>query len=146
MGGAEGARGAEYRERVLGEKRRLLAGLATPRQEQERALSEVLHENAGSQFGQAHRLSKVRDIGGFRRAVPIRTHEDLMPWITRAIAGEPNVLTAEEPVLYFSSSGTTGREKAIPVTTTYMRRCFLPFYFASFARLVEHYPQAFGAD
>jgi hypothetical protein len=62
------------------------------------------------------------------------------------MAGESNVLTADDPVVYFSSSGSTGREKHIPVTRTYMQRCFLPFYYASFAVLLKAIPQAVVPD
>jgi GH3 auxin-responsive promoter len=144
--GGAAPRGRDYRERVLAEKRRLLSTLSNPVDWQRRVLDEVLAENAGTEFGQAHSLADVRDPRDLRRAVPIRTHEELMPWIERMIAGEPNLLTADEPVVYFSSSGTTGREKHIPITRTYMRRCFLPFYYASFARVVEHHPSLLAGD
>lgn len=139
-------RGEDYRQRVLGEKRRLLASLAAPRQEQERVLAEVLRDNADCEFAQTHGLAKVGDIDRFREAVPIRTPADFMPWIARTVAGERNLLTADEPIVYFSSSGTTGPEKKIPVTRSYLTRCFLPFYFASFARLVEHHAGAMAVD
>jgi hypothetical protein len=84
----------------------------------------------------------VRTTADYRRAVPIRTHEELMPWISRAMSGNQNVLTADDPVVYFSSSGSTGREKHIPITATYMRRIFLPFYYASFASLIQTLPDA----
>lgn len=69
-----------------------------------------------------------------------------MPWIERGMSGESGVLTTEDPVMYFSSSGSTGREKHIPVTPSYMRRCFLPFYHASFAVLLQAMPQALSAS
>ncbi|MGH2954045.1 MAG: GH3 family domain-containing protein [Solirubrobacterales bacterium] len=139
-------RGEEYRRRVLEEKRRLESTLSEPAEWQRRVLDEVLSENAGTEFGAAHGLASVSGPDELRRAVPIRTHEELMPWIERVIAGEPNLLTADEPVVYFSSSGTTGREKHIPVTRSYMRRCFLPFYYATFARVVEHHPGLLAGD
>jgi hypothetical protein len=132
--------GQDHRKRVLAEKRRLLSTLSDPVDWQRQVLREVMSENAATEFGRAHSLADVRDPFDLRRAVPIRTHEELMPWIERMIAGEPGVLTADEPVVYFSSSGTTGREKHIPITRTYMHRCFLPFYYATFARVIEHHP------
>ena len=36
-------------------------------------------------------------------------------------AGEPNVLTAERPLMFATTSGTTGRAKYIPVTPSYLR-------------------------
>jgi hypothetical protein len=136
----------EFRSRALNERRRLLRAMPDPRAEQDRVLEDVLRANGGTDFGRDHGLERIRGSYDFRRAVPIRTHEQMMPWIERAIAGQPNVLTADTPIAYFSSSGTTGREKHIPVTHTYLRTCFLPFYYAGFARVLEHFPAALIAD
>jgi hypothetical protein len=136
----------DYRAKALSARARLLQALPDPRGEQDLLLLKVLRANGSTEFAREHGLDSVRDIDAFRRVVPIRTHEQMMPWIERAIAGEPNVLTADAPVAYFSSSGTTGREKHIPVTQTYLRTCFLPFYYAGFARVLEHFPSALAAD
>jgi GH3 auxin-responsive promoter len=128
-------------ESVRSEHRRLLATLDRPEAVQSDLLVEILAVNAATDYGQLHGLPGVRTVDEYRHAVPIRTHEELMPWIERAMAGERNVLTADDPVVYFSSSGSTGREKHIPVTRTYMRKVFLPFYLASFAVLMEAMPQ-----
>ncbi|MEV6964069.1 GH3 auxin-responsive promoter family protein [Hamadaea sp. NPDC051192] len=132
----------DYTDRVRAAKQRLLNRLAEPMLAQHEVLQEVLTANSATEFGTEHDLAAVHSVDDLRRRVPIRTHEEYMPWIERAIAGEPKILTAEDPVVYFSSSGTTGREKHIPVTRTYMRDCFLPFYYACFARVVEHHPEA----
>lgn len=122
--------------RVRAEHRRLLESLDRPEETQRDLLTRILAHNAGTAFGREHGLAAVRTVDELRRAVPIRTHEELMPWIERAMDGEPGVLTADDPVVYFSSSGSTGREKHIPVTRTYMRETFLPFYHAAFASLL----------
>ncbi|CAM5407815.1 hypothetical protein SVIOM342S_10362 [Streptomyces violaceorubidus] len=124
--------------RVQAAHRRLLDSLDRPEETQRELLTRILKHNAGTVFGHEHGLSGVRTVGELRRAVPIRTHEELMPWIERAMDG--NVLTADDPAAYFSSSGSTGREKHIPVTRTYMRRFFLPFYHAAFAPLLGTLP------
>ncbi|GAA0553151.1 hypothetical protein GCM10010172_39610 [Paractinoplanes ferrugineus] len=128
-------------DRVLTEQQRLLSTLERPEQVQSELLAGILATNQDTDYSRVHALSKVGDADEYRRAVPIRTHEDLMPWIDRMLAGESRVLTAEDPVMYFSSSGSTGREKHIPVTPSYMREVFLPFYYASFGVLVRSMPQ-----
>ncbi|GGZ50203.1 hypothetical protein GCM10010387_50690 [Streptomyces inusitatus] len=128
-------------ERIRAEHRRLLDSLNRPDEVQHELLARILEQNADTSFGREHGLSAVRTIGELRRAVPIRTHESLMPWIERAMRGEPKVLTDDDPVVYFSSSGTTGKEKHIPVTRSYMRHTFLPFYYAAFAPLLHTLPQ-----
>ncbi|MEV0174698.1 GH3 auxin-responsive promoter family protein [Streptomyces sp. NPDC050803] len=132
-------------ERVLAEHRRFMDSLDRPEEAQRALATAILEQNAHTAFGREHGLASVRTVDELRRAVPIRTHEALMPWIERAMDGEPNVLTAEEPVVYFSSSGSTGREKHIPVTRTHMQRTFLPFYHASFAPLLQTAPEALAA-
>ncbi|WP_404190184.1 GH3 family domain-containing protein [Streptomyces tauricus] len=132
-------------ERVLSEHRRFMESLDRPEEVQSRLLTAILEHNAHTAFGREHGLPAVRTVDELRRAVPIRTHEALMPWVERAMDGEPGVLTADEPVVYFSSSGSTGREKHIPVTRTHMRRTFLPFYYAGFAPLLQAVPEALAA-
>ncbi|MFG1665891.1 GH3 auxin-responsive promoter family protein [Streptomyces sp. Y7] len=132
-------------ERVLAEHRRLLAALDHPEDVQRDLLDRILRRNADTAFGREHGLASVRGLDDLRRAVPIRTHEALMPWVERAMGGEQAVLTADEPVVYFSSSGSTGREKHIPVTRSYLRWTFLPFYHAAFAPLLQTLPQALAA-
>ncbi|MFC9620564.1 GH3 auxin-responsive promoter family protein [Streptomyces sp. NPDC056930] len=129
-------------ERVLAEHRRFLECLERPEEVQQDLLRDMLERNADTSFGREHGLASVRTLDELRRAVPIRTHEAMMPWIERAMGGEPKVLTTDDPVVYFSSSGSTGREKHIPITRTYMRQTFLPFYHASFAPLLRALPQA----
>ncbi|MFC8208794.1 GH3 family domain-containing protein [[Kitasatospora] papulosa] len=129
-------------KRVLAEHRRFRESLDRPEEVQRQLLTTILEQNAHTSFGREHGLASVRTVEELRRAVPIRTHEELMPWIERTMDGEENVLTVDEPVVFFSSSGSTGREKHIPITRTYMQSTFLPFYHATFAPLLQTLPQA----
>ena len=86
-------------------------------------------------------FARIRTFDDYRKAVPIRDYAGLEPWIARAAVGESNVLTAEDPVLFFMSSGTTGDSKKIPVTRSFMRQTFFPFYFAMWAGLVDSFPE-----
>ncbi|GGL19837.1 GH3 family domain-containing protein [Mangrovihabitans endophyticus] len=131
-------------DRVIAEHRRHVDSLERPEEVQREVLAEILKENGHTEYGRAHDMPAVATVDDYRRSVPIRTHQELMPWIDRVIGGESDVLTAEEPQVYFSSSGSTGREKQIPVTRAYMQRVFLPFYHASFAVLMRELPEALG--
>ncbi|WP_419998159.1 GH3 family domain-containing protein [Streptomyces boninensis] len=124
------------RERVLEEHHRLLETLDRPAEAQQRLLTRMVDQHADTAFATAHGLGAVRTLDDLRKAVPIRTHEELMPWIDRIMDGEPNVLTPDAPLAYFSSSGSTGREKHIPATPSYLKQTYLPFYHAAFAPLL----------
>ncbi|MGW0882844.1 GH3 family domain-containing protein [Streptomyces sp. NPDC002671] len=134
------ARIRSYRERVLGERESLAAALADADGHQRRVLTELLEYNADTEYGRAHSFGAIRSLDDFRKAVPINDYTALAPWIERMAAGESNLLSADDPAVYFTSSGTTGAHKKIPVTAGFMRRTFFPFYYAAWAPLIEHFP------
>ncbi len=134
-------------ERVATERGHARDALRQGRMIQSRLLEEILDESKSTDFGRRHDLARVRDRRDYGKAVPIRNYEAMAPWISRVCDGEPNVLTRDDPVLFFKTSGSTGANKAIPVTTKFMTRCFFPFYYAALGALHEQYPGAIsGVD
>lgn len=129
-----------YRRRVFGERDTIRAALTEAAAHQQRVLAELLEFNAGTEYGRAHGFSSVRTLDDFRKAVPINDYAALSSRIERMAAGERNVLSADDPAVYFTSSGTTGAHKKIPVTPRFMRSTFFPFYYAAWAPLAEHFP------
>jgi hypothetical protein len=132
----------QCRRRILTERDNLAAALSGPHESQVRVLRQILDENGNTDFGRQHAFARITSMDDYRKAVPIRDYSGFEPWIARAAAGERNVLTLEDPVLFFMSSGTTGNSKKIPVTRSFMRQTFFPFYFALWAGLVDHVPEA----
>ncbi|MFJ4853229.1 GH3 auxin-responsive promoter family protein [Streptomyces sp. NPDC088730] len=131
---------SRYRERVFSERARLRAACADPARAQQQVLEDLVRFNADTAFGKAHGFAGIRTLGDFRKAVPLQDYTAHEPWIERAAAGEQNVLTADQPRVYFTSSGTTGAHKKIPVTARFMETTFFPFYYAAWAPLIEHFP------
>jgi hypothetical protein len=84
-------------------------------------LSDICHRNAGTEFGQKHGFDRIRSVADYRAAVPPQTYDTLAHWIERVTLGEPNVLTAERPLMFATTSGTTGAAKYIPVTPSYLK-------------------------
>lgn len=130
-----------YRARVLAERDRLGAALADLRERQRHVLTDLLEFNAGTEFGRAHGFERIRDLDDFRKAVPVQDYAAHAPLIERTAAGERNLLSADEPVVYFTSSGSTGAHKKIPITPRFMRTTFFPFYYAAWAPLIENFPE-----
>ncbi|MFF3916364.1 GH3 auxin-responsive promoter family protein [Streptomyces sp. NPDC001852] len=129
-----------YRERVLGEREHLRTAFADPAARQRQVLAELLEFNKDTEFGRAHGFGRISSLDEYRKAVPVHDYAALAPLIERMAAGEHNVLSADDPVVYFTSSGTTGAHKKIPVTSAFMRTTFFPFYYAAWAPLIEHFP------
>ena len=88
----------------------------TPVQAQDRLLREILVTNAGTEFGRQHGFGDITSFQQFQERVPISTYEDLEPYITEEMNGRSNQLTKEPPVLFTTTSGTTGNRKYIPMT------------------------------
>jgi GH3 auxin-responsive promoter len=88
----------------------------TPVQAQEHLLRQILETNAGTEFGRHHGFGGITSFQQFQERVPISTYEDLEPYITASMQGQPNQLTKEPPVLFTTTSGTTGARKYIPMT------------------------------
>ena len=90
---------------------------------QEELLRRLVAAHAGSDFGKDHGFGRVRSYEDFRSAVPVRTYEQVAPYVERVLEGRTEALLPPgEPVLMFSmTSGTTGRPKHIPVTRAFLR-------------------------
>lgn len=79
-------------------------------------LRSLLRTHRHTAFGQEYGFSDISTIDQFRRRVPLQPYAGFDPYIQRMANGEPNVLVSD-PLIYFNiSSGSTGRQKLIPVT------------------------------
>jgi hypothetical protein len=86
--------------------------------------SNLLHEGRRTQFGQESGFGSIRNWRDFKRTVPIRTYDELKPWIDRAKAGESDVLWPGVTQWFAKSSGTSSeRSKFLPVTKDSLESC-----------------------
>lgn len=92
-----------------------------PEEAQRRVLRHIIGRNRSTAFGQDHAFGDVRSPGDYARRLPIREYEALRPYVDRLLAGETNVLTDEPPLMFATTSGTTGEPKHIPVTRGWAR-------------------------
>ncbi|PSB07835.1 GH3 auxin-responsive promoter [filamentous cyanobacterium CCP2] len=83
---------------------------------QEKFLFTLLKAHRNTAWGQDHGLEGIQTIDQFRDRIPILPYREYEPYIERIAQGEPNVLTAD-PVVYLNlTSGSTGKQKLVPVT------------------------------
>jgi len=83
---------------------------------QKKILLEYISRNKNTEFGKRHKFSSIRSIEDFQSRVPIGGYENLRLLVERMARGEKNILTADRPVFFGRTSGTTGKPKLIPVT------------------------------
>ncbi|MBS2024183.1 MAG: GH3 auxin-responsive promoter family protein, partial [Deltaproteobacteria bacterium] len=91
-----------------------------PRGTQEAKLRQLLSANAGTEYGAQHGFQSLKSPQEFAQRVPIMTPADLEPLVRRQMEGARNVLTAEPPVYYVRTTGSTGVPKHVPITRAYV--------------------------
>lgn len=97
-------------------RERVESGVRDARAAQAAAVRRLVQGVRGTDFEQSHALRGDEDLHGWREAIPIRTHAQLLPWLDRVAQGEARVLTRAPVRMLLETSGTTGRPKWLPVT------------------------------
>ena len=92
------------------------AATGNPEASQARVLQRIVARNRATAFGRAHGFADIRTAGDYARRVPIRDYEAFRPYVRRLLSGGDKVLTEESPLMFATTSGTTGEPKYIPVT------------------------------
>lgn len=89
-----------------------------PVESQRALMAHLLSRGGETIFGTEHGLKEARNWKEFKQHVPVRSYDQLKPWIERAIAGEESVLWPGATPWFAKSSGTTSdRSKYLPVTS-----------------------------
>lgn len=79
-------------------------------------LRRILQRAESASYGRKYGFSSIRSVEEYRRRLPVNDYDDLKPWIDRAAAGEPSVLTDEPVRLFEETSGTSSGVRLIPYT------------------------------
>ena len=86
-----------------------------PEAAQRQVLRSILQRHQATAFGREHRFAEIATPEEYAARVPIRTYEDLRPYIERQEEHKSPELVAEQPIMYARTSGTTGQAKYIPI-------------------------------
>jgi GH3 auxin-responsive promoter len=113
-----------------------------PERAQRAKLREILARNLDTEYGRAHGFSSIRTPKDYAERVPIMTPESMAPLVSRQMAGERGILTAEAPVYYVRTTGSTGAPKHVPITPSY-KRDFQKTVSVALFHLYARFPEAF---
>ena len=101
--------------------RRLASAVRDPMRTQRQVLARILRENRATTFGRRYEFRRIANHREFAERVPVSDYESLRPLVeAQIVRGEP-ALTAEAPICYARTSGTTGAAKDIPLTGSYLK-------------------------
>lgn len=96
--------------------RKVASMLADPIGCQERLFHEFIRVGRKTLFGKDHGFDGIQNYEQFKNRVPLRSYEELLPYIEKVKAGEKNILWKGRPRFLGKTSGTTSQTKYIPVT------------------------------
>ena len=96
-------------------------------------LRRLMEDNKDTEYGRRHGFAAIRDAEEYQRQVPLSDYRDYEEEVARMEQGEERVLTAYEVKHYIMTSGSTGRQKRIPLTKEALGRCISPIYYAAYA-------------
>ncbi|MGW7575574.1 GH3 auxin-responsive promoter family protein [Streptomyces sp. NPDC054765] len=118
----QNARRGDFASRTLSALARQRELCHDPGPTSDLVLQDLLDQARSTSFGREHGLSSVATLAAWKRAVPIRSYEELRPYIERQLAGEPQVLTRSAPYAFLKTSGSSGHPKYVPTTRHWRER------------------------
>jgi len=90
--------------------------LGKPTEIQQSLLIDLLKKNRNTSFGKQHGFASIKSLREYSKRVPLQDYESLRSYITEQREKKTKALTAEQPIMYAQTSGTTDEPKYIPVT------------------------------
>lgn len=121
--------------------RRFYKAVEEPDRAQEEKLLSIIRANADTAFGRAHKFDSINSVADYRRYVPPSKYEDLQPYIDAARRGERRQLTAQEPFMFATTSGTTASPKFIPITEEHLKDYTHAFQIHNY-HMIKDFPAA----
>ena len=97
------------------------SGDATKVNDNESLLYYILSQNSETEIGLKHRFSRIRSYEAFKEAVPLSEYDFYAPLVQLTTRiGETNIFSAEPPLGYSLTSGTTGPAKLVPYSMRHL--------------------------
>ncbi len=114
--------GIDFRETLAALLQPWHKAIADPALAQASVLNRLLEDYAATAYGRDHAAGSIGTLAEYRRQFPVATYAEFKPLLQRVMAGETDLLLAEEPIGWAITRGTTtGESKFIPMTPTDLR-------------------------
>lgn len=110
---------------------KLKSASSNPRKSQEKCLRAILNYGKDTVYGKQHNFSHILEaktagelFARYQEQVKASDYEDFRPYVTRMKNGETDILFQGKPVLYATTSGSTGEPKWIPISEAYLKNIY----------------------
>ncbi|MFX1475466.1 MAG: GH3 auxin-responsive promoter family protein [Promethearchaeota archaeon] len=87
-----------------------------PQESQENCLKRILKRNQDTVYGRRHGFSSISTPEAFQQKAPLTTYDDMKPYYESISKGAENILYPDKTYQFMITSGTTGRQKYIPLS------------------------------
>ena len=95
-----------------------------PIKHQTNVLKYLIKKGLRTKFGKEHHFNKITNYTSFKNQIPVKTYEELAPYIEKARKGEKDILWPGTVKWFAKSSGTTNsKSKFIPITKESLNDC-----------------------
>ena len=91
----------------------------------------ILNYAKDTEWGKQHNFAEILAaptdeelVARYQKNVPVTDYEVIRPLIERHKNGEENILFPGKPMMYATTSGTTGQPKWIPITNEYYQNIY----------------------
>ena len=128
----------KFLQRCSSERELLIKSFESPMQVQYDILQRILHLNENTIYGKQYEFSRLKSIDEYKRSVPILDYEGYRKWIEKEIEQKGGVLNSSKILRYLKTSGTTGKNKAIPFTLYWMEQSRTPALYALWGNYYKH--------
>ena len=98
--------------------------IENPIKTQQTVLEYLIKKGEKTEFGEEHKFQNITNYNDFCQLVPIRTYEEISPYIEKIRNGSTNVLWPGKIKWFAKSSGTTNsKSKFIPISKESLHDC-----------------------
>ncbi len=103
-------------------------------------LMRIVEDNKNTPYGKKYGFDQIKSVEDYQRIVPLSDYSFVEEYVQRMRQGEEHALSVYGVKDYAMTSGTTGTEKLIPVSTHAYDHCNPLMYYTSFSCVpdIEH--------
>ena len=93
---------------------------------QETCIKRLMRKNKTTEYGKLHNFDKVKSIEDYQRIVPLSVYADYDDYVWRMANGEKGLITNMYVRRFTESSGSTGKQKLVPLSywAEWVCQCF----------------------
>lgn len=93
---------------------------------QETCIKRLMRKNKTTEYGKLHNFDKVKSIDDYQKIVPLSVYADYDDYVWRMANGEKGLITNMYVRRFTESSGSTGKQKLVPLSywAEWVCQCF----------------------